>query len=291
MPFATLNGIQVNCQIQGSGPPLLMFAPGGFRSVMSRWTGAAGNREWKEMDALATLSRHFTTIAYDRREAGLSGGRVEHLTWDLYVLEAKALLDLAGAKQAIMLGSCMGAALALAFAARHPAACRGLYLHWPVGGYRWMMKGHTFFKRHADFVREHGLAAVAKRAPQGENFWMDPEIGPWGSPCAIYPEFAAQFVKQDVDRYLELCARSRDTLWNDIMPSGASGAELQKIQIPAFIQSGNDASHAHSASWALKELMPQAELWDVLPPHQNGRNTLEQILGFAARLDRAAQAV
>ena len=290
MPFATLNGIQVNYRIQGSGPPLLMFAPGGFRSVMSRWTAADGNREWKEMDALATLSRHFTTIAYDRREAGRSGGRVEHLTWDLYVLEAKALLDLAGAKQAIVLGSCMGAALALAFAVRHPSACRGLYLHWPVGGYRWMMKGHTFFKRHADFVREHGLAAVVRRAPQGENFWMDPEIGPWGSPCALYPEFAAQFVEQDVDRYLDLCARSRDTLWSDTMPSGASGAELQKIQIPAFIQSGNDASHAHSASWALKELMPQAELWDVLPPHQNGRNTLEQILAFARRLDSAAKA-
>lgn len=290
MPFATLNGIQVNYQIRGSGPPLLMFAPGGFRSVMSRWTAAAGNREWKEMDALATLSRHFTTIAYDRREAGQSGGRVEPLTWDLYVLEAKALLDLAGAKQAIVLGSCMGAALALAFAVRHPSACRGLYLHWPVGGYRWMMKGHTFFKRHADFVRGHGLAAVVKRAPQGENFWVDPEIGPWGSPCAIDPDFAAQFVKQDVDRYLDICARSRDALWNDTMPSGASGAELQNIRIPAFIQSGNDASHAHSASWALKELMPQAELWDVLPPHQNGRNTLEQILAFARRLENAKQA-
>jgi hypothetical protein len=30
--------------------------------------------------------------------------------------------------------------------------------------------------------------------------------------------------------------------------------------------------------------MPRAELWDVLPPHQNGRNTLEQILAFARRL-------
>ena len=91
-------------------------------------------------------------------------------------------------------------------------------------------------------------------------------------------------------RYLEICARSRDTLWNDTMPSGASGEALQKIQVPAFIQSGNDASHAHSASWALKELMPDAELWDVLPPHQNGRNTLEQILAFAKRLERAQQA-
>jgi len=289
MPFATINGIKVNYQIQGSGPPLLMFAPGGFGSVMSRWTAAGGKREWQEMDGLAALSRHFTTIAYDRREAGQSGGRIEPLTWDLYVEEAKGLLDLAGAQSAIILGSCMGAALALAFAVRHPSACRGLYLHWPVGGYRWMMKGHNFFKRHIEFLRANGFEAVIKRAPQGRSFWDDPEIGPWGPPTIVDPELAAQLVSQELGQYIGICERSRDALFNDTMPSGASGAELTQIGTPAFIQSGDDASHSHSASCALKELMPRAELWDVLPPDQNGRNTLEQILAFAKRLDRTAQ--
>jgi hypothetical protein len=267
-----------------------MFAPGGFGSVMSRWTAAGGKREWQEMDGLATLSRHFTTIAYDRREAGQSGGRIEPLTWDLYVEEAKGLLDLAGAQSAIILGSCMGAALALAFAVRHPTVCRGLYLHWPVGGYRWMMKGHAFFKRHIEFLRANGFEAVVKRAPLGKSFWDDPEIGPWGPPTIVDPGLAAQLVNQDLGQYIHICERSRDALFNDTMPSGASGAELTQIRTLAFIQSGNDASHSHSASCALKELMPRAELWDVLPPDQNGRNTLEQILAFAKRLERTAQA-
>jgi len=284
MAFATINGIKINYQIQGSGTPLLMFAPGGFGAVMSRWTATGGKREFQEMDGLATLSKHFTTIAYDRREAGLSGGRVEPLNWDLYVLEAKALLDLAGAKQAVILGSCMGAALALAFAVRHPGACIGLYLHWPVGGYRWMMKGHTFFARHIEFVRKNGFDAVVKRAPEKGSFWEDAEIGPWGPPTIHDREFAAQYARQEVARYVAVCEQSRDALFNDTMPSGASGAELMRIETPAFIQSGNDASHAHSASWALNELIPNAELWDVLPPHQNGQNTLEQILRFKAKL-------
>jgi pimeloyl-ACP methyl ester carboxylesterase len=183
MAFATINGIRIHYVIQGSGAPLLMFAPGGFRSVISRWTAAGGKREWKEMDGLATLSRHFTCIAYDRRESGLSGGRVEPLTWELYVQEAKGLLDLAGASDAHVLGSCMGAGLALAFAVRHPGACRSLLLHWPVGGYRWMMKGHTFFRRHLDFVRANGLQAVVARARDGENFWLDPVVsGKAGGP-------------------------------------------------------------------------------------------------------------
>lgn len=288
MPFATINRIKINYRLQGSGPALLMFAPGGFGSVLSRWTREGGKREWQEMDALTTLSRHFTTIAYDRREAGESGGRIEPLNWDLYVEEAKGLLDLAGEGRAIVLGSCMGAALALAFAVRHPAACRGLYLHWPVGGYRWMMKGHNFFRRHIEFVRANGFEAVVKRAPQGRSFWDDPEIGPWGPPTIVDPEFAARFVEQELGPYIGICERSREALFNDTMPSGASGEELMEMRIPAFIQSGNDASHAHSAAWALKELMPQAELWNVLPPHQNGRNTLEQILAFAKRLEKDA---
>jgi len=290
VPFATINGIKIHYLIQGSGPALLMFAPGGFGSVMSRWTAAGGKREWQEMDGLAALSRHFRTIAYDRREAGESGGRIEPLNWDLYVQEARGLLDLAGAQQAIILGSCMGAALALAFAVRHPTVCRGLYLHWPVGGYRWMMKGHTFFKRHIEFVRANGFEAVVKRAPQGRSFWYDPEIGPWGPPTIVDSALAALLASQDFGQYINICERSRDALFNDTMPSGASGAEIAEIRIPAFIQSGNDSSHAHSAAWALKELMPQAELWDVLPPHQNGQNTLEQILDFANRLERSAQA-
>ncbi len=50
------------------------------------------------------------------------------------------------------------------------------------------------------------------------------------------------------------------------------------------------ARHTRSASWALKELMPQSELWEVLPPHQTGQNTLEQILRFQSRFDVSARA-
>jgi hypothetical protein len=159
-----------------------------------------------------------------------------------------------------------------------------------VGGYRWMMKGRTFFARHLDFVRANGLSAVAQRARQGENFWLDPEIGPWGSPAAVYPEFGARLAAFDLNEYVKAAERSRDALFNDTMPSGASGAELMKIETPSFILPGNDSSHAYSASVALKELMPNAELWDALPAKQNGRNTLEEILRFTSYLERRASA-
>ncbi len=284
MPYSTINGLQINYEIAGSGTPLLMFAPGGFGSTIARWTAAGGKREWKEMDALTTLSKHFRTIAYDRREAGFSGGRIEPLTWEHYVFEAKAMLEFAGEKKALILGSCMGAALATAFAERHPETCLGLYLHWPVGGYRWLLKGRTFFRRHMDFVRANGFAAVVKRAPEKRSFWEDAEIGPWGPPTVHHADFVAEYVKQDMDRYFAVCGQTRDALFNDTQFSGAGPEALMKMDIPAFIQTGSDASHAHSASWATKELMPDAELWDVMPPQQNGANTLEQVLRFKAKL-------
>src|SRR5262249_38331641 len=117
-----------------------------------------------------------------------------------------------------------------------------------------------------------------------------PEIGPWGSPAAVYPDFAKELIQQDVPRYLQVAEKSRDTLFNDTMPSGASGAELMEIETPSFILPGNDSSHAYSASLALKELMPNAELWDVLPDRQNGRNTLESILRFCSHLESRASA-
>lgn len=287
MTTAIIDGLKVNYLVQGSGPHLLMLAPGGFDSTIARWTASG---VWKEMDAVNALSRHFTVIAYDRREAGSSGGRVEPLTWELFAQQGKALLDHLDVRDAYVLGGCMGVSVALAMAVRYPEVCRGLLLHWPVGGYRWMQKARGFFDRHIAFVREQGLAAAVARAPAAKNFWHDPEAGPWAAPNLSDPAFAAEYSRLDVGRYLETVAAGRDALYPDTMPSGATGDELAHIRVPAVILPGADASHATSAAWALKELMPAAELWDLLPPHQTGANVLARLLAFTAGVERAARA-
>jgi pimeloyl-ACP methyl ester carboxylesterase len=280
MPFATINGIKVNYQIQGSGPFLLMFAGGGFGAEMSMWTAQGGSRIWKGLDAINALSAHFTTIAYDRRETGLSGGRIEQHNWDCYVAEAKGLLDLANAKEAYVLGSCMGASLALALAVREPARCKGLLLHWPVGGYQWMLRGRGMFQKHIDFVRANGLQAVVARAKANDkNFWLDPESGPWASPIARDDGgFVAEYLKQVPESYLAMCERTRDSMFNDTMPFGATGEELMKMQTPALIMAGADSRHTTSCAWAINELMPHSELWDVRPPNQTDPLLFEQLL-------------
>src|SRR2546428_5435923 len=104
MPFATINGIRINYLVQGKGPPLLMFAPGGSRSVISRWTAAGGKEAFGQMDGLTTLSLAFTCIAYDRRERGFAGWRGEPLVWCFDVHQFKTLLHQARVKHACRLG-------------------------------------------------------------------------------------------------------------------------------------------------------------------------------------------
>jgi pimeloyl-ACP methyl ester carboxylesterase len=113
MAFATLDGIKTHYFTQGSGPHLLMMAPRGFNSRIESWQGG----KWAEMDVFNALAKHFTIIAYDRREAGLSGGRVEVLTWKVFAQHAKLLLEHLGVEKTWVIGPCMGVSVASQFGA------------------------------------------------------------------------------------------------------------------------------------------------------------------------------
>lgn len=266
MPFADIDGIRTQYEIAGEGPPLLMLAPAGFDSSISRWRL---NGVWKEMQPLDTLRRDFRMIAYDRREAGESGGRIEPLGWEAYARHGIALLDHLKIDKAFIVGGCMGVSVALAIGARYPERVRGLLLHWPVGGYRWMLKARSNFDKHLAFVKTQGLAAVVERAKQSGLFWNDPEAGPWSAAIKSDDAFAAEYVKQAMSVYCGIVEQSRDNLFSDTMPSGASGEELLAMKLPAFIMSGDDAAHAASAAQALRELLPEVRVSPLMPPQQN----------------------
>jgi len=266
MPQAMINGLKINYAVHGNGPPMIMLSPGGFDSNIDGWSSRS---VWKELRPLETLAKEFTMIAYDRREAGQSGGRVEPHTWYMWAAEAVALLDHLKIDRAWIIGGCMGVSVASAIGAHFPERCVGLLMHWPVGGFRWRAKGHLNFNKHIAFARANGLAAVAARAKKAAGFWADPESGPWATVLAQDEAFATKYVKQDLEQYLAVVAYSRDTVFDDTMPSGATGEQLMAIKLPSFIKSGDDASHATSAAHALRELIPGSVLSPLMPPQQN----------------------
>lgn len=279
MTTAILDGIKVNYLVKGDGLPLIMLAPGGFDSTIDSWEKRG---VWQSLRPLDALARNFRMVAYDRREAGASGGRVEQFTWRLLAEQAVELLDHLQIERAWVIGGCMGVSVACAMAAHFPERCRGLLLHWPVGGFRWRARGQGFFSRHIDFARANGLAAVVERARKATGFWADPESGPWSAPLRHDEAFAKAYVKHDPDQYLAIVAQGRDTLFDDTLASGATGEQMMAIKLPTFIMAGDDASHSTSSAHQLRELIPGAALSPLMPPQQNADTVQRWILDSVA---------
>lgn len=283
MPFAQIEGIKTRYEVLGEGPPLLLLAPVGFDDAISRrWA----DRVWRGFRPVEALTPYFRVIIYDRRESGGSGGCIEPLSWALCARHAKGLLDYLGVDQAYLLGGCVGCSVALALAAEFPERCRALLLHWPVGGYHWLSRGRANFERHIAFVREHGLKGVAELARRSKIFWSDPDAGPWSSIIATDDAFAEAYVSQEPEQYLRIVEQSRDNLFSDTMPAGATCEQLVAMKVPAFIMPGNDVLHTTSCAQILRELMPLATLSSLKLSQQNAA-TIARWIYESARLPPA----
>src|SRR6186997_345260 len=157
MPVALIGGIVTRYEVVGSGPPLLMFSPGGFDATIEKWTTQG---IYTRIRPVEHLSKSYSCIVFDRRESGESGGRVEPITWGDYAAQGKGLLDHLGMSRAHVMGACMGCSPAMALAVAHPDMVTSLVLYWPVGGPHYRITSHARFAEHLQHVRQHGLDGV-----------------------------------------------------------------------------------------------------------------------------------
>ena len=277
MPYAEINGINIHYEVRGAGAPLLMMAPGGFDSTIEKW---ATSGVWADMKPLETLTSRYTCIAYDRREAGHSGGRVERISWNTYAHEAKGLLDLLDISRAFVLGGCMGCSTATAFGVTYPEATLGLLLHWPVGGVRWRQNGLNRFRTHVDYVEAKGLGAVVDLARKAGSFWAEPKAGPWASTICTDESFADDFASQDGARYLAMVTLMGQALFDRDTATGPEPIELMALRVPSVIIPGADASHATSAARYLQECLDGSVYRDVPLEQQTPDAVRQWIIEF-----------
>ncbi len=280
MPSTLIDGIQTHYEVRGSGPALLMFSPGGFDATLEKWSTLG---VYAKIKLLEHLPRRYSCVMFDRRETGLSGGRVERITWQRYVAQGKGLLDHLGIARAHLLGGCMGCAPVVGFAVAHPEATLSMLLYWPVGGARYRIQGQLRFAQHLAFVQQQGLAAVVALAQGGtQSFGEDPRGGPWVSVLRRDSAFAERYAKQDLERYKLLVAgMARGLLDRDTAP-GAEAEDLLQLDIPALVVPGRDVSHATSAARYLEECLPRAEYWDAPVAEQTAATAPARILQFLA---------
>lgn len=282
MPTVMIDGISTRYDVVGEGPPLLMFSPGGFDATIEKWSSLGVYVRTKPLD---NLKKKFKCIVFDRRECGQSDGRVERVNWSHYVAQAKGLLDHLGIERAHIMGGCMGCSSVMAFAVAYPEATMSMVLYWPVGGAKYRLSGHQRFAEHLAFVHQNGLEAVAALvAKDGKAFGADPRGGPWASVLKSNPAFAAEYVKMNVEKYKLIVASMGRTLIDRDTSPGAEPEDLMRLDIPAIIVPGRDASHATSAARYLQECLPKSEYWDIAPDDQQEQNTTEKLTEFLTRV-------
>ena len=281
MQTTVIDGIATRYDEVGAGPPLLMFSPGGFDATLDKWTTLGIYAKTRMLDH---LSQSYRCIVFDRRETGQSGGRVERVTWTHYVNQGKGLLEHLGIERAHLLGGCMGCGPVAAFATAHPDVALSLTLFWPGGGVKYRLSSHQRFAEHLAFVHQHGLASVvALVAKDGKPFGGDPRGGPWASVIKANPAFATGFAAQDVDRYKRVVAGMARTLVDRDTAPGAEPEDLLRLDVPALIVPGDDASHATSAARYLHECLSGSEYWDAPVAEQSEAATAARLLAFLAK--------
>ena len=281
MSIASIDGIATRYEVIGTGPPLLMYAPGGFNAVIETWSTQSVYARIKLLDH---LPQHFTCIVFDRRECGESGGRVERITWQHYAAQGRGLLDHLGITRTYLIGGCMGCAPVAAFAVAHPGMVAGMVLYWPVGGAKYRMSSHKRFADHLGFVETDGLdGVVALVGRAGKPFGADPRGGPWASVIKGDAAFAAAYAKHDPAAYRTICAGMCRALFDRDTAPGAEPEDLMRLDIPALIVPGHDAAHATSAARYLEECLPRSDYWDLPVEQQNDTNVPGRIIAFLQR--------
>jgi len=278
MATVVIDGIRTRYEVVGSGPPLLMFSPGGFDATLEKWSTLGVYGRIKPLDHLA--GSH-TCIVFDRRECGQSGGRVERIAWSDYVRQGEGLLDHLKIERAFLMGGCMGCSPVAAFAVTHPQRVLGMVLYWPVGGAKYRIKGHARFAEHLGFVQQQGLGAVVDLVnKEGKAFGADPRGGPWASVIKHDAAFADLYAKHDAEAYKLIVAGMVRTLLDRDTAPGAEPEDLLRCTVPALVVPGHDESHATSAARYLEECLPRAEYWDALPAAQTEETAPQRILQF-----------
>src|SRR5689334_16527123 len=102
------DGAQIYYEVQGSGFPLLLFAPGGVNSQVSFWRGVSAINPFDFAD-------EFMVIGMNQRHAEGSPGPLTAPTWEETAADQRAVLDAVGVQRTLLWGGCIGVGYVLRF--------------------------------------------------------------------------------------------------------------------------------------------------------------------------------
>lgn len=117
-----MDGVRLAYAVVGDGPPLVRAA-----NWMTHLGYDIESPVWRHW--VADLSKQHRFIRYDERGCGLSDWGATDFTFDDWVTDLESVVDALGLERFPLLGISQGAAVAVAFAARHPEMVSKLVLY------------------------------------------------------------------------------------------------------------------------------------------------------------------
>lgn len=234
----TPDGASITVTIQGAGPPLLLVT--GLGGLAKFWAPAA-----------AELGKRYTVITFDHRAVGASTRGTAPLSVDLLADDVIAVLDVAGADKALLLGHSMGGAIGQRFAVKHAARLKGLVLSGT-----WLRPNRfmrTLFASRlklltADPVGYAALGTLMGYPPE----WLEANWHVMETAMASAPQAAAQ-IASVTERIHALLAfdggEDASTLPGPVLVQGA----LDDMIVPAFLQDELAAAIPHAAYHAFPD--------------------------------------
>jgi pimeloyl-ACP methyl ester carboxylesterase/DNA-binding CsgD family transcriptional regulator len=163
------DGTRLALASHGVGPTLVKTA-----TWLSHLEADRASPVWRHL--LDGLARGHRFVRYDERGCGLSDWQVPSLAFERWVDDLHCIVQAQGPAPVALLGVSQGAAVAIAYAARHPERVSRLVLH---GGYA---RGRS----------RRGLGPAAER--EGELMCQLAEIG-WGREEDAFRQFfTSQFI-------------------------------------------------------------------------------------------------
>lgn len=120
------DGVRLAYARSGSGEPLVLKAATWLSHLEVDWDSPV----WRHL--LRALSGRGSFVRYDERGCGLSDWIVPELSFESWVRDLETVADALDAPRFALLGISQGAAVAIAYAVRHPERVSHLVLH---GGY------------------------------------------------------------------------------------------------------------------------------------------------------------